>query len=270
MSQRPRLCIFCGSNANSKEHIWPTWLHHLLPPVSDKVRHNKEVHNFTPKTGIRISGAMGRQGDQRTVKVRAVCDICNNGWMNRIEQQARPILTPLITGKPMTLEPPAIVVLARWFALKVIVAEHDAPNMTLTPLVDRELFRKTGELPPYFRLYAAHNIGEESLFFMRHSHCMAFSRQTPHPALDGTTKNVQTVTMVIGILVLQAVCTRISDVSFEDKAMVIGFHNRCRFWPRPDNAINFPSRPYLDDEGIFQVANLMERYIEKSNPLWVE
>lgn len=268
MSKPFRKCIFCGASANSKEHIWPTWLHDLLGPVPERARHNKEVHNYNPKVGLRVTGPTGRQGDQRTVRVRAVCTDCNNGWMNRLEGKVRPYLTPLATGERITLDQTALGIVAKWLSLKVMVVEHDAPDTVLAPQADRTAFMNTLEPPSYFRLYVAHNLGVDPLFFLRHSLFIAYNQKQLDPLLDGTDKNVQVVTMVAGKVVLQAVCTRIASFTIEDKAMVLGFHNSSRFWPDPPATKEFPARPRLDKAGIHQVATFMERYVSASDPIW--
>ena len=48
-------------------------------------------------------------GQLRDWQIRCVCGgthlTCNSGWMKRIEDQAKPILVPLILGNPARLQP---------------------------------------------------------------------------------------------------------------------------------------------------------------------
>ncbi|TIX48805.1 hypothetical protein [Alteraurantiacibacter aquimixticola] len=270
MIKAPRKCIFCGENANSQEHIWPTWLHDLLGPPPDNVRHNRQNFSYHPCDGTKVTGPTDRQGDQRTIRIRTVCNVCNNGWMNRLEGEVRPILTPIITGEKTTLNRGHVETLSRWISLKVIIAENEDPAIALTPQVDRERFWKDGTIPEYFRLYVAHNIGEQQMFYLRHSHCVAYSEGGPNPPLDGTAKNVQFVTLVVGKAVIQAVCTRIAGVAMEERASIIGFHDRCRIWPNPDDETSFPRRPRLDEDSIERVATIFQRYIDQSNATWAD
>lgn len=270
MPRAPRLCIFCGSNANSKEHIWPTWLHELLGPVRAGARHNRQHISFSPREGHRVSGPVNRQGDQRTIRIRSVCSACNNGWMNDLERAVRPIITPLVLGEHAVLFPGQLETMAKWLSLKVMVVEHNIPETALTPQADRTALHVTGVVPRYFRLYCAHNIGNDALFFQRHTHTMGLVAEGPVPPLDGTFRNVQVVTLVVGKAIFQAVCTRLDDFCLEDRAIVIGFHDRCRFWPQPPDSMAFPSRPRLDFEGIQNVASMLERYIATAKPQWFE
>jgi hypothetical protein len=68
-----------------------------------------------------------RAGDIRDFQVKCVCEKrCNNGWMRRkIENVARPIMIPLITGQDTRLLPNHQAIVARWAVLKAMIAEYD-------------------------------------------------------------------------------------------------------------------------------------------------
>lgn len=195
---------------------------------------------------------------------------CNSGWMNQLETKVRPFLTPIILGENVTLASEQIAILARWIALKVMVAEHDIPDVALTPLTDRIAFWREGEIPAYYRLYVAHNISGKNLYFRRHSHSVAKTSEGPIPPLDGTARNIQVVTMLAGKAVIQAVCARITDFTLENRSQVIGFHDRCRIWPDPPDTRDFPARPRLDLQGINFVATILERYLSVSKVTWID
>jgi hypothetical protein len=116
--QTAKMCIFCTRNASSKEHIWSEWMHDLLPLQSAFTKHNRHLYTYHPTTGHKLTGPSERQGDLRTVRIRAVCRECNFGWMNDIEQIARPALTLLIGGAPATLNEDQIAAVALWVTLK--------------------------------------------------------------------------------------------------------------------------------------------------------
>jgi hypothetical protein len=270
MPRSPRSCIFCDHNANSKEHIWPVWLHEHLGPVPERTWHHRPIYNYHPSTGEVISGPTGRQGDQRTIRVRAVCRSCNSGWMSELESDVRPYLTPIVKGEPVTLLRPAIAKLAQWISLKAMIAEHAAPNVALTPRTDRQAFAESLAVPEYYRVYVAHNISDTRLFYHRHSHCVALSPEGPQPPLDGTEKNIQTVTMVAGRAVLHVTAARIENFTLEGRLNIIGFHDRCRIWPEPPGPISFPARPNLNQKGIDFVATSLERMLALSRTTWAD
>ena len=100
-------CIFCGDAPPEKltgEHVFPRWSHQYLPEETQK--------NYDSLRGI--SNPHGskhyeikRPGDIRHWTVKCVCGSrCNNGWMRRdIEDAAKPILIPLITGDSCRIFP---------------------------------------------------------------------------------------------------------------------------------------------------------------------
>ena len=111
----PNPCRFCGATDRkiTKEHIWPTWLRSYLPPM--------------PAVGQVEQWSSGhdrrrRQQPLLSATVRRFCDVCNNGWMNRIEEAVRPIVGPMVTGRSMELDGAAQRVVANWVALKGLVA----------------------------------------------------------------------------------------------------------------------------------------------------
>ena len=53
-----------------------------------------------------------------------VCAACNGGWMERIEDAARPLLTRMIQGSRISLSRDDQDIVARWLALKAIVERH--------------------------------------------------------------------------------------------------------------------------------------------------
>lgn len=48
------------------------------------------------------------------VIVRDICTTCNNGWMSQLEEQVKPILTPMLRDQPRTLTAPEQHLLATW------------------------------------------------------------------------------------------------------------------------------------------------------------
>src|SRR5213593_3811716 len=87
-----RECIFCGSSDElTREHIWSDWVRKLVP--SDKPE--MHFHRFGP-----IGSEQERSYPKRPYRwrLRVVCKTCNNGWMSRIDDAAKPIAEPMILG----------------------------------------------------------------------------------------------------------------------------------------------------------------------------
>lgn len=57
-------------------------------------------------------------------RCRVACKGCNSGWMSGLDDWAKPILAPLIGGKPFVLTPHNRKILATWAAKTASTAEH--------------------------------------------------------------------------------------------------------------------------------------------------
>jgi len=61
------------------------------------------------------------------VKVGAVCAECNNGWMSRLESEAKQYANEMLCGRGRALHARGQEVLAMWATVKVLVAEFTVP-----------------------------------------------------------------------------------------------------------------------------------------------
>lgn len=109
-----RSCIFCngplGAN-RAKEHVVPDWLLQHL--------HIKEDEIFQAvATSSNSEIVEGRTIDMDSLVEGRVCDDCNNGWMSDLENEAKPLLMPLIDGKRtvFNLTDQERLVISRWAA----------------------------------------------------------------------------------------------------------------------------------------------------------
>lgn len=244
MNQRRRACIFCDSASVSKEHLWSSWLHPYLAEYRtasfDEVRQNYAgpVHVGTD--------LRKREGWSANKRVRAVCRDCNSGWMNRIEAAARPYLTPLVEGRPVTLSRFAVESVSRWIVLKVMVCEHMYHDEYTTPSADRHLFKSEGVIPPYFRVH----LGESaeplwSGLYERHSANLRRSDES-RPATT-TPRNIQVVSFGVGRLFINVIASR--EVAWDD----VFVHNDEGLFPAgcplEDEWLSWPpKRPLTSDE----------------------
>lgn len=120
-----RQCVFCGRRPGSKEHVWPLWLGKVLPtvPASHRTEH---IHSRGDQVWRVHPGAAVAKVSKR------VCHDCNTGWMARLEERAKPILTPRIQGQGGLVEPHEQELIALW-ALKTIIAAGTAQGADAVP-----------------------------------------------------------------------------------------------------------------------------------------
>jgi len=126
-------CIFCGINNTTKEHVFSKWTHKFMPPRrkgrTPILRGTKYFNRDNRKVGQ-------LPGDVRDWQVKCVCGgdklSCNNGWMRRIEDDARPILARLFVGDESRITPIQQQKIATWAALKCMVSEYAANGHVTT------------------------------------------------------------------------------------------------------------------------------------------
>jgi len=95
----PNACIFCESGAGSREHLWPKWI--------------LERRDFGPFR-LKRPGQPEVILNNTEMTVKSVCGNCNNGWMSRLESEAKPILEQMFEEKPITLDRMQQQIVALW------------------------------------------------------------------------------------------------------------------------------------------------------------
>jgi hypothetical protein len=98
-----KVCAFCDRSGHSKitrEHAWPDWLG----------KGHKLIHS-------RKNYATGEKSEWLTAKglvARGVCEECNTGWMSQLEDDAKPLLRPMMMGVVFWLSPEDQRVVRTW------------------------------------------------------------------------------------------------------------------------------------------------------------
>jgi len=111
-----RTCGFCDARADSREHAWPDWL------LEELQRGSARLHGLPP--GARISASVEAhrpgapplvwRGPKANVRVKRVCKRCNNEWMSRLEDIAKPIITPMLYGSRQAVPASVQFTLTLW------------------------------------------------------------------------------------------------------------------------------------------------------------
>jgi hypothetical protein len=107
-------CVFCGVRGPlTGEHVYGKWLSRIGLDLSPT------AHGAGPLN--RIPRQMGVTSPFRRT-VRDVCGQCNSGWMGRLEEVARRVLTPFILGESGTIDASDRGGLAAWAQKTALVA----------------------------------------------------------------------------------------------------------------------------------------------------
>jgi len=209
-------------------------------------------------------------GQVRDWQVKCVCGgthlTCNGGWMRQIEEEAKPILVPLIQGKQKDLAASDQIIIATWAVLKAMVSEYHPTSKISTHWMQRRLIRNRG-VPPtsgwsvWIASYERKNWRPEwlSFPFFVPSNKVLKRRGKREP----TYYNATSTTQIIGKLFIQVVHLPVPFITgdvvrrriFPSTAGTI-----FRIWPDQLTTLHWPDRA-LSDRDADKLAGAMQNFL---------
>jgi hypothetical protein len=155
-----RECIFCGATGSkiTKEHVWTKWLReHVELGTGPPIGHSRRL---TTRDGETVED-LSWEAIPLDWQVAAPCKDCNEGWMEQIETAARPILTPMLDDKRVSLDISGVDVLAQWVTLRVMVAQHAYPKERRRSITQERYraFFQTRQVPPGTQIWVGRYSG---------------------------------------------------------------------------------------------------------------
>lgn len=145
----PGLCIFCRQPGLTKEHMYADWLRNYIPrELSSHGISIELTHLHTSDQTVER-----QTGDPHSRRIKCVCRKCNNGWMSRLQEQAKPYLVPMLRGEPVTLRKNGQTAVAAWVTMMVMVGEHLNQKLVAVPLSDRQWLMNHGRSPSHWRVW---------------------------------------------------------------------------------------------------------------------
>ncbi len=119
-----RSCAFCGRQDElTNEHAWPDWISGVVP---DKPGSEIYVRHDDRRTGD--TGSRRYSSPPFSSTVKRVCKPCNNGWMSDLEGAAKPLLTPMLTGRSIVLSPSDQATIALWAVKTALMHQWTNPS----------------------------------------------------------------------------------------------------------------------------------------------
>jgi len=150
-----RTCIFCSNKASTSEDAWPRWLMNRFPNTStsrmDAERGGNKLGNW--------------HAAKPKLQVKWLCACCNNGWMSRLEDEAKPILEYIFNDKLKDIGVSAQLTLARWAVKTAMVLESiDSRRSWFYSDSERRLMRTVQSLPPRTSVWIAKCINQPNIY----------------------------------------------------------------------------------------------------------
>ena len=265
-SKQSGRCIFCGGTGLSKQHVFPDWLKKVLPR-DETINTQSTLRMTVPAEKTVVVGppeVATRQGHLGTRKLRIVCERCNNGWMSRLENEARTCVTHMITGASFHLGADQQSALASWAMLLAIVAEFTDRITLSVPATDRKSLMTT-LVPPArtWRIFVARCRAPEWRFRYRH-HGLSLVDITgltniprgpvvpPPYSSSAPTCNTQASTFGIGELLIHAVSSSVLD--WDDMIAASSDNTRLQIWPFVAEA-NWPFSHELSGDDALRLSD---------------
>lgn len=250
MGENPRNCIFCRSTSLSKEHVLPVWLGETLSSSQTSATYTQITSKTLPlsENSVSVSPEIRtRQGRTTSRKVRVVCRTCNGGWMSRLEEKTKPILTPLILGEDVTLSERQQALLATWIAKTTIINEYtDYTNISI-PYEHRLHLMSKQEPPKNWKIWIASYTG--SKWRSAHYHHAVGLHREGTPKFIGP--NTQATMIVVGAFLFHCFSTTDTDINFSPSAHAKIY----QIWPSIQAPLKWEAAEVLTDEQVTAMAD---------------
>jgi hypothetical protein len=234
----------------SRGHVWADWLRHYIPKNMPSYSSLSAVayptHTEFKKKTI--------SGDIQSRRLRVVCERhCNNGWMSRLQEKAKPYLLPLVLGQTTAMDVAAQGIVAAWIAMTVMVAEYFDPSMAAVSYAQRRHLCTDKTVPPNWKIWIGHYVRGTWLPYLVHNPLPISSAQHRIRKMEtgAPRPNTQTTAVVVGELYIFAASSA-TDVF--DRWEVPGEGAKlAQIWPIRRNIIAWPSKT-LSDRDADQIA----------------
>jgi hypothetical protein len=230
-----KTCIFCSRRATTDEDVIPKWVLRIL---------RKQAGERVPMRTYR----QGKPPEDRIVadsaqKVGSVCHSCNNGWMSRLEEDVKPILTPMVLGNSVMLNAQQQERLTTWMTKCAMIYESMVSGKVFFDGLDRRHFMSSGTPFVSTSTWLGRYTGEGRI--------IVDYRLLPRQQNPGGSVLILVLTMVIGKLALQLTCAKwIEQVPQIDLTTVVLKNTKdllVQVWPVNLMGAHWPPPHNFDD-----------------------
>jgi hypothetical protein len=265
MSTSQPACIFCGGTPVTEEHPWPKWLKKAMqrPSVPNSIYHaGHAIYGPAGQRGISErfrsqSGAISSHG------LQVVCAKCNNEWMSDLQNQAKPLLVPLIRGKVPILTNEHHSILTTWAIMFTMVIEFADVGTIATSQKERFDFAQSPRPLDNWMVWIG-RCTKWPFDFLHYSWSgRSEEKIIPIPTTKPDCPTSQSTTFSVGKLLFQTYST--TDPVLKVQPTVYAFRaGLYLLWPKPIVPyINSTTLGFLDQRRVLAIAN---SFINSINP----
>jgi hypothetical protein len=180
--------------------------------------------------------------------------------MSQIDERAKAVLIPLITGQSILLNPDGQMLVATWIAMKIMVCEFERPEFVVTPQDQRTFLWLNKRIPDDWRVWIArHNDPLWTNSFHRKSVTLHIGEGGTIAPSVRPAKNTQAVVFGIGQLLIQLVSTTVAALNFDIPAEQR--HILRPLWPYVSEII-WPPLVTVSPHGVAQIREAFNYYLK--------
>jgi hypothetical protein len=245
VKKRKGECVFCNGYGLTKQHLWPDWLKQILHREGNSHSQFMTAVDRTVPNKVFIKPELiEKQGHIGVRKIRNVCGSCNSGWISRLENKTKPILTKLILGERFVLEEKFQSDIASWVMLMAIMGEYTDKRTQSIPPDDRTYLMIHGVPPSNWTIWCGSYLGKDWNQRYKHLGCAAINKE-----MVGKIKpkmNTQFSTFGIGKFLVHAVSSTEPDVGYDFRGKTRRLVSK--IWPVQNKDIVFPRVWEINDQ----------------------
>lgn len=260
-------CILCDGTGLSKEHIWSDWLKGVMPRSNEHGDYWGSMHRDSCSPDVawtRPPQSSARQGSVFQRKVRNVCKRCNNEWMSRVVDRAKPYATQMILGTTLQLNREAQTDLAAWIGITTVIQEFAKRcGVRRIPPEDRTVLMNTEAPPLSWSIWVARYSGEWWAP-MGHYHIpLSYSKPPTDDEPNPLSGELQLTTFTLAELLVHVFTSTQAEMVEAYRSYIGSASNPWklqRLWPIVEDKWSWPpSVPFRDEE----VDSLTFDWVEK-------
>lgn len=260
-TQHQNFCIFCNGPGLSYQHVWPDWLKGILPRHhSTRSQMLMRFRHLSLNRALIVPSVESHQGNILALKFKKVCRECNGGWISRLEQNLKPLVSNLILAEEAIVKHDVMTDLAAWAAIVSIMAEFDDTKTQAIPKADVEYIFQHRRPPPHWKIMCGQYIGSRSAP-TRYHHTSALAGNIHKiNKIEHRKPNVQISIHILGKLIIYAAsstCHEFSIHTLEDNTT----GGLAVIWPLPNTSHKWPPANSIDDTEVEFIAHVLPRSI---------
>jgi hypothetical protein len=257
-------CIYCGRPADSDEHIFGTWLVAEIEKVTGRpfVGGQVEREDGTVEP-IRVT--LDKRGNRQfNFLSDMICTVCNNGWMNVVDEKARPYIRRMMRGEEVAASGSMRKHIASWAVKTAITARfaHVNPDPVEGDW-PRQLHDEGNHRPSrHWAVWLTRYVGPRDLWYRQGELHINEAAPVVSPARGDAPLFRNGVVMT---LVICQFCVQVVRLNGPAVAMTTASPATIQIWPNGPVS-TWPPEQYIEDSTLEVFAN---RFYSGDAPLFI-